>query len=130
MKEVSDLPGYTQHCSPRSREGRRQGARHFTQEVEKPSLTPDHITTLGMVMCVCCVQLVYLCLTIQKRLTIQYLTIHNKNYFNSVTPLSYQYRRCENIELIHTNWGKPEIIHNVDTTRCVATFGWYTIDGL
>ena len=22
-----------------------------------------------------------------------------------------------------TNWGKPEIIHNVDTTRYVATFG-------
>jgi hypothetical protein len=25
--------------------------------------------------------------------------------------------------IIHTNWGKPEIIHNVDTTRYVATFG-------
>ncbi len=37
--------------------------------------------------------------------------------------MSYQYRHCENIELIHTNWGKPEIIHNVDTTRYVATFG-------
>ncbi len=57
-------------------------------------------------------------------MTIQYLTIHNKNYFNSIV-LSI-YRRCENIELIHTNWGKPEIIHNVDTTRCVATFGCAT----
>ena len=25
--------------------------------------------------------------------------------------------------IIHTNWGKPVIIHHVDTTRCVATFG-------
>ena len=25
--------------------------------------------------------------------------------------------------IIHTNWGKPVIIHYVDTTRCVATFG-------
>ncbi len=25
--------------------------------------------------------------------------------------------------IIQTNWGKPEIIHNVDTTRYVATFG-------
>ena len=25
--------------------------------------------------------------------------------------------------IIHTNWGKPETIHNVDTTRYVATFG-------
>ncbi len=27
------------------------------------------------------------------------------------------------IFFIHTNWGKPVIIHHVDTTRCVATFG-------
>ncbi len=25
--------------------------------------------------------------------------------------------------IIHTNWGKPEIIHHVDTTRDAATFG-------
>ncbi len=29
--------------------------------------------------------------------------------------------------IIHTNWGKPEIIHNVDTTRYVATFGCRSI---
>ncbi len=26
--------------------------------------------------------------------------------------------------IIHTNWGKPVINHHVDTTCCVATFGW------
>ena len=34
------------------------------------------------------------------------------------------YLISENIELIHANLGKPEIIQNVDTTRYVATFGW------
>ena len=51
-------------------------------------------------------------------------SIFNNNITKTIlTQLSYQYRRCENIELIHTNLGKPEIIHNVDTTRYVATFG-------
>ena len=51
-------------------------------------------------------------------------TLDNSIFNNSIfTPLSYQKRRCENIELIHANLGKPETIHNVDTTRYVATFG-------
>ena len=36
-----------------------------------------------------------------------------------VIALSYQ----QSVLIIHANLGKPEIIHNVDTMRYVATFG-------
>ena len=39
-----------------------------------------------------------------------------------VLALSYQ----QGVLIIHANLRKPETIHNVDTTRYVATtFGWY-----
>ena len=60
----------------------------------------------------------------KKRLTIQYLTIHNKNYFNSIVlSISALWKHWAYPHELGETRDYPQRWHNVDTTRYVATFG-------